>query len=360
MKRKFEDEQLIQKLHEKLDWFTFEASEEEFDEEQVNAILNLLDQLEPLPEKTVQAAADAEGAYARFCEKYLRNDAKAESDTIAEDVTNTSKDVNQLETDIQNNHAENKASAEFSAELGAFEKVDGNSVCGLNEAMNTAAGKQAQPASDEAFLREIYSRQPESRYYRLIQSSWGKAAAALLCVFAALTLCGITSRAVVKKPFMEIIRDGVNSLKITVTGNEMDESTAETVDFGSTDKVYYDSWEEVKKENPDILVPGYLPEGVELEEIYKQEFVTTVRYTVTYSGDLENKLLSLHAEVFDGAYLKGRLDAEQKDNFVEQNENVIYYQYGNDYKAIWNEKKILYSVSWMNINELKKVVVNMK
>lgn len=46
-------ESLIQGLKAKLDWFTFEASEEEYDEKAVESILYLLDGMEPFREEDV-------------------------------------------------------------------------------------------------------------------------------------------------------------------------------------------------------------------------------------------------------------------------------------------------------------------
>lgn len=41
------DEKLIEELYEKLYWYTYEASEEEFDDKEVDAIVRLLDVLDP-------------------------------------------------------------------------------------------------------------------------------------------------------------------------------------------------------------------------------------------------------------------------------------------------------------------------
>lgn len=41
------DEKLIEELYEKLYWYTYEASEEKFDDKEVDAIVRLLDVLDP-------------------------------------------------------------------------------------------------------------------------------------------------------------------------------------------------------------------------------------------------------------------------------------------------------------------------
>lgn len=46
-KRDLKEEQLVQDLYARLNWFTFEATDEEFDTKQIQAILDLLDMLDP-------------------------------------------------------------------------------------------------------------------------------------------------------------------------------------------------------------------------------------------------------------------------------------------------------------------------
>lgn len=93
--RNSRDEKLIQELYDKLNWFTFEATDEEFDPDQVQTILDLLDKLDPLPERQASErnikqkpsvmsdplcekkedtdhvlVSDAEAAFERFKKKY--------------------------------------------------------------------------------------------------------------------------------------------------------------------------------------------------------------------------------------------------------------------------------------------------
>ncbi|MFR6331414.1 MAG: hypothetical protein ACLUOI_23170 [Eisenbergiella sp.] len=48
--KELQNEKLINDLYEKLHWYTFEASDEQFDAEEVDAIVQLLDVLEPMKE----------------------------------------------------------------------------------------------------------------------------------------------------------------------------------------------------------------------------------------------------------------------------------------------------------------------
>ena len=59
------DEKLIEELYEKLYWYTYEASEEEFDDKEVDAIVRLLDVLDP-KEDDPKFPSDPEVAFEWF------------------------------------------------------------------------------------------------------------------------------------------------------------------------------------------------------------------------------------------------------------------------------------------------------
>ena len=68
-KKDSRDEKLIEELYEKLWWYTYEADDEEFDEKEVDAIVRLLDVLEPVGEdRGFKPGADA--ALDRFWKRY--------------------------------------------------------------------------------------------------------------------------------------------------------------------------------------------------------------------------------------------------------------------------------------------------
>ena len=74
------DEKLIEELYERLWWYTYEASEEEFDEKEVDAITRLLDVLEPVhDDRAYEPGADA--ALKRFWERYGEEEENASPDT---------------------------------------------------------------------------------------------------------------------------------------------------------------------------------------------------------------------------------------------------------------------------------------
>lgn len=63
------NEKLINDLYEKLNWYTFEASDEQFDEKEVDAIVQLLDVLEPMKEDP-RYPSDPAAARDRFYKRF--------------------------------------------------------------------------------------------------------------------------------------------------------------------------------------------------------------------------------------------------------------------------------------------------
>ncbi|MDO4331413.1 MAG: hypothetical protein Q4C58_01870 [Eubacteriales bacterium] len=74
-KRDSKQEQLIRDLYDKLNWFTFDATDAEFDAEQVQAILGRLEALDPMAagQKTESQIAEAVARFAEL-EKQKKND----------------------------------------------------------------------------------------------------------------------------------------------------------------------------------------------------------------------------------------------------------------------------------------------
>ena len=82
-KKESRDEKLIEELYEKLWWYTHEATDEEFDEKEVDAITRLLDILEPVHDDQAYASG-ADAALQRFWERYWEEEEAAGTDAAAE------------------------------------------------------------------------------------------------------------------------------------------------------------------------------------------------------------------------------------------------------------------------------------
>ena len=198
-----------------------------------------------------------------------------------------------------------------------------------------------------------------SRLRRALSTAPGKIAAGFLIVLCGITFVGIGTSAVQQKAFFEIVRDGVNSMKITVTGNTMEsETSSQEVVYDDTERVYYDSWDEVKEENPDIMTPGYIPEGLELEELYGEDGKNYFRYIALYSKQDEESFLIIRINSFPEQYMEVGNISENSWKVIEQDElsEVTFYQLEKQFKASWKDGTCLYTVEYENLIDLKEIV----
>ena len=82
--KELQNEKLINDLYEKLHWYTFEASDEQFDAEEVDAIVQLLDVLEPMKEDP-RFPSDPAAARERFNRRFgVEEDGAGEVDIVSE------------------------------------------------------------------------------------------------------------------------------------------------------------------------------------------------------------------------------------------------------------------------------------
>lgn len=380
--RNSRDEKLIQELYDKLNWFTFEATDEEFDPDQVQTILDLLDKLDPLPERQASErnikqkpsvmsdplcekkedtdhvlVSDAEAAFERFKKKY----------NITEEDLARKNGRSAAETDAG---GENKPPfpAEFSKEL-AFDRVQAREISGGNgegaEVRMGSALANGQPVTEsmtaEAVRAEGISDSGKTksiRFGRFVSTAWGKAAAALIIVIGGLTLTTVGTSAVKQKSFFETVKSGVNSVRIIVTGNEM-ESERGSMESDESDNKYYSSWEEVQEENPDILIPGYIPDGFSLQELYRNDVGNYTFYKGVYS-DNNACLLMIEVEDFSKEYANMEFMIDDKWTFVDEDGKVTYYQIKEWYKALWEEGKCIYAVGGTSIDDINELISMMK
>ena len=398
-KRSREDERLIRDLYRKLEWMTFQAKEEEFDAQQVKAILNLLDALDPLPERTeadLRKAArardgrepgrigadtiggegrrdiplsDPKAAFERFKQRYGISEGELAKKGGPDGTPGPGKIV--------------PFSGEFSGETvyrpeeAAKDCADGPGTVqsGPAEPPTNLGADLPDPAAMQPDLKEgresegmpsgktrgRRNRKPSfrSRLRRALSTAPGKIAAGFLIVLCGITFVGIGTSAVQQKAFFEIVRDGVNSMKITVTGNTMEsETSSQEVVYDDTERVYYDSWDEVKQENPDIMTPGYIPEGLELEELYGEDGKNYFRYIALYSKQDEESFLIIRINSFPEQYMEVGNISENSWKVIEQDElsEVTFYQLEKQFKASWKDGTCLYTVEYENLIDLKEIV----
>lgn len=375
-KRSPQDEKLINDLYEKLNWFTFQASGEEFDADQVKAILHLLDTLDPMPEteagntseeeNVCARPSDPDAAFERFKQKYhITEEELAEKEAGNPAAADSDEKIRSFPAEFAEELVPDENSAGAAEDRKAAAKKDKPSGH-EPEAMEAEAGKECGGKASLSDARDRHRRgmhiEKSGRHRRFFSGVFGRVAAGLLIVVGATAFLSIGTSAVQQKSFFEIVRDGVNSMKITVTGNDMEmESQSEPpLSLESEEKVYFESWDEVKEENPDILVPGYIPEGLELKELYKTDLQSYILYMGVFKDTKSLEQLNIVVRYFSGDYTKEDFNVDLEWIFLEELNGILYYQGINDFHAVFDINKGIYSLVYTDIDELKRIISNMK
>lgn len=318
------DEKLIEELYKKLNWFTFQASEEQFDADQVRTILQLLDTLDPLAdemkiqtagdkEETV-SASDVDAAFERFKNRYnITDEDLAKKDLRADAVGKDSKIL--------------PFPTEFAEEIS----ID------------------AEEAKEKA-------KKSSAQRKHFWTTASGKVALAFIIVFAAVAFFGIGTSAVKQKPFFEVVRDGVNSMKITVTGNAV-ESEVGGFEFVENDIRYYETWNLLNEEYKDIIEPQYIPENMNLDYISRELLDNFILFTAIYSNENMTDDLTIRIRYFEDGYWKAGDVSDDSWNLIKVDEklSINYYQSGKYYKSVSAKDKGIYVVEWTDFEELIKV-----
>lgn len=358
------DEKLIEELYEKLDWYTFVASNEEYDAKKVEAILNLLEELDPWPEsirrqvenygRTSEERVDE--AFDRFKKKYKLTDEDIASKNTMSPPPGT-EDIDSIRLEELENSAELGLDPELIKELIAKERKIGERKNALTQTL--------KEKSDTASITESYSGKAEEtneseksgrRRVRFISGVWAKIAVACIVVVVMGVVFTTAGSAVQQKSFFETVQDGYNSFKMIVTGNEME---VETMEQEENDIVYYDSWEQVQEENKDILVPTYIPEGVRLKELCGQDMGGHFLYKGTYADDAIN-YLSITVKYFRNNYANVEEFVFEEWKYLYEDKKIKFYQFNDEYAAVWKNGKGIYAVEWVDLDELAIIIEQMK
>ena len=391
------DKKLVEELQRKLEWLTYEADEEEFDPQQVQAILALLNRLDPpddvriRPDGSFVTAADG-GAAGQEDGLASVRDPEAALERFKRRYGITDED---LARKTGKGRAASDGSAELSEELapsfGGVRAADGNIAAGnvlpwraadRNASYGQSAEEsisQERAAGNASFERaaggsenggrpidgyEKEKKKGKTRRNGRQRSRFavvsGRAAAAVVIAVGALTFLGLGTSAVTRKPFFEVVQDGVNRLRITVTGDDGMEEVGEVV-YGDNERVYYDSWEEVKEEVPDIMIPTYIPEGMELEELYKADIINSTLFQGIYHNKNREEL-EISIKYFNGDYSKGMIANHEDWNIIEYNgdESISIYQKDSFYKLDFFQADFFYTITGNNIEELSNIKIGMK
>lgn len=329
------DEKLIEELYERLWWYTYEASEEEFDEKEVDAITRLLDVLEPVhDDRAYEPGADA--ALKRFWERYGEEEENASLDTDESFSSETADE----------NGAEHR-------ELDNEEKSGGEDSAGMDSSSDAPMEDASEPEVEaaKAAAKQRSGRRGRWRK-RLIRIAIGAAACVVLLISV-----NVGSYALRKKSFFEIVREEVGRTEITVTGN------TEEFEEPADDAVECDSWEQAEElVGENILIPTYIPDEYELKSLAVRK--SEARNVIV--GRYENKegfFLKIRVIVYREDFKKDMIQYDK--DWSEIDENAIkydehYYECDDVVEAFFVVDKCAYYI-WGNVNvkNLKEVVNGM-
>ena len=258
-------EELIKQLENRLDRLTGQPAED-MNEEEIENILNLLDTLKPLPGGK---AFNPEEAFERLERDYLDNPEKLEQ------------------------ASEEADRAELKAAL-------------REKAMDSADSAERKAASGK------------HRRFRVLKNI-GIAAAIMILIFSGLNLA---TYATVRKGLFDLIINRKNTMSNMYVG-EGDMGMEHEV----VEKEKYTSWDDVPDEIKEgVLLPTYIPDGMELEEIEVMGSKPH-RLELKYM-DLEgkNRYIDISIRQFDDEAIKDQItnpDAEYLD--YKKNNDIEYY-----------------------------------
>lgn len=289
-------EELIKQLENRLDRLTGQPAED-MNEEEIENILNLLDTLKPLPGGK---AFNPEEAFERLEKDYLDNPEKLEQASEEADR----------------------------AELKAALREKTENI----EPKHTATKKH--------------------RRFRVLKNV-GIAAAIMILVFSGLNLA---TYATAKKGLFDLIINRKNTMSNMYVG-EGDMGMEHEV----VEKEKYTSWDDVPDEIKEgVLLPTYIPDGMELEEIEVMGF-EPMRIEINYRMR-ENSQQYLHIAIrqFDDLIVKNQItypDTEYQGS--EKVGDIEYYIYKNDIENIFifmAEDNIYYIYSNLSVKDMEKII----
>lgn len=289
-------EELIKQLENRLDRLTGQPAED-MNEEEIENILNLLDTLKPLPGgKTF----NPEEAFERLERDYLDNPEKLEQ------------------------ASEEAGRAELIATLR--EKTENI------EPKHTATKKH--------------------RRFRVLKNV-GIAAAIMILVFSGLNLA---TYATAKKGLFDLIINRKNTMSNMYVGDgDMG------MNYEVHDKEVYTSWDEVPDEaKKGILLPGYLPDGMELEEIQvmgTEPIRLEAKYIVPENPTI---YINLSIKQFNEVKIKDEITNPQARYCGSEEINGMecyLYNMGEEiFYVFTNNDNLYYLYGTVPVEEMKKII----
>lgn len=334
------NEKLIEELYEKLWWYTYDASEEEFDEKEVDAIVRLLDVLEPLKEETAYEPGAA-AAFERFKKRYgLEEEFSEEEESVekesAEKETGTNVD---METD---------AGMEMDADVDT--KVVGEIGTGTKA---DVASKAVQETGPDTGIKKKRHRKAGKRKtnWKKILIRLGVGAAA--CVVLMLTL-NVGTYALREKSFFEVVEEALGRTEVIVTGVVEEEEDNRF----RTDE--YSGWEDLENSLGIVfLKPTYLPQGFELKNLLLHEMEEKSIVVARYENELN--YLRIEVDILSGDFSKNVLQNDDGWQLLKEKDGTKIYEKDSLKKAVFTHNQEIYHIiSDLSIEEFDSVLEGLK
>lgn len=280
------DGYLIAELEEKLRWYRDEASEEEFDAEEVDAICTLLQKISPVEEPHM----GREEAFLNIMRR--------------------------------------------------VEEEDKGGGDGADERNRTAGKNAVNEKSEEGEKGGRRERKV------LFEKRGFRAAILFIAVFGGVLLSlNMVTYAREDKSLFTMIMERVGLLEIV----KDEEAVSEMIDFGAETRVFCDSWMDLDGEiKSKIMVPEYIPKEYELYGI--DSYCLNDRKKINanyYNGD--NGHLMILITLWEKNPDPYREMAIDEDTYVllseYSNKNTLYYQYEDEYICMISMDKGFYRIS---------------
>lgn len=357
------DEKLIESLREKLDWYTFEATEDEYDDKQVQAITDLLDALDPLPDIKIREDGTPAGASPAAADKLSATGERDDEDGVS--ILDAEAALKRFQKKYQ---ISDEDLAQKTRKIVPFTDAEFSEEFAFGDKRKFGDVRQADPAAVPSVSGAVQdSAKKRGRFGRFIAGPFGKiavaACAAIVVMAVGVGFLGFGSSALSQRSFFEFVREGVNSIKITVTGDERETEVEEKgLSLDQNKKTYYGSWEEVKEEQQDILIPEYLPETAELIELFASRRDYYTYYKGKYKKKNDDNILSFQVRSYESRYSSYGNVVENDWTLIESDSDkqIDFYNSGDLYMATMVVDKNIYFPVWDDLEELKEILDNLK
>lgn len=297
------DRSLVTELEKRLIWYREEATEEEFDAEEVDAICVMLQKLSPVKETRMSR----EEAYRNIMRRVRKEDGVEETDGVGE--------------------------AGDADSLDETKKTDGT----------------------EGTVREFEKGDGKKRYF--FTRGGLRAAVLFIAVFgAAMLSLNMVTYAREDKSLFTMILERVGVLEIVK--EERVEGLA--IDGELTINLFYESWSELDKETRSkISVPQYIPKGYSLYGIRFFAYNNRKKVQADYY-DKENKHLLISITLWENnsdQYRESAVDEKAYTLLAEYSDkNTLYYSHDDEYICMTSIDDNFYRISGnLILEELIKV-----